>query len=252
MASDTPHLPDKAICMSRISLLLIIFLLSVAALTAQRYSGYGINLFPQLSHRRLVNLDFGSLAQTDSLEANEIARPSFATGLVLSYRGEKAGVQTGLNYSQTGYQGKRVPLAFNDPNRANFNEERYGFRSQSIEIPFALLFYQNLSPKDDFFFMLGSGINYNLSNQSIITRFDGETSAREVNDIENDDFRRINYAFQTGMGWEHKLSNNMVFSLAPTFRLWMAGVFKNALLNRNLYQVGLRATVRFDRELVQF
>ena len=96
---------------------------------------------------------------------------------------------------------------------------------------------------------LGSGISYNLSNQDIITRFNGETSTREVNTIESEDFRKINYCFQTSMGWEHKLSENMRFSIAPTFRLWLAGIYRDALLNRNLYQFGLRATVRFDREV---
>lgn len=235
--------------MTRLTLLLFTLILGCTTLMAQRYSGIGINLFPQYSHRRIVNLDLNMLNQADSLENNEFARPSYATGLVLSYRGEKAGVQVGLNYSQTGYRGKRTPIAFNDPNRANFDEEQYSFRAQNIEIPFSVLFYQTLSEKDDFYFSLGSGLSYNLSNQNIITRFNGETSAREVNNIENEDFRKVNYCFQTSMGWEHKLSENMLFSIAPTFRLWLAGIYRDALLNRNLYQFGIRATVRFDREV---
>lgn len=235
--------------MTRLTLLLSMFFLLLTSLSAQRYSGVGITLFPQYSHRRIVNLDLNMIGQADSLEISEFARPSYAGGLVLSYRGKKAGVQVGLNYSQTGYRGKRSPIAFNDPNRANFDEEQYSFRAQNIEIPFSVFFYQNLSSKDDFFFSLGSGLSYNLSNQDVITRFNGETSAREVNTIENQDFRKVNYCFQTSMGWEHKLSENMLFSIAPTFRLWLAGIYRDALLNRNLYQFGLRATVRFDREV---
>jgi hypothetical protein len=238
--------------MTRLFLLSLILLLGFTSLTAQRYSGIGINLFPQYSHRRIVNLDLNMIGQADSLEVSEFARPSYATGIVLSYRGKKAGVQVGLNYSQTGYQGKRTSIPFNDPNRANFDEERYSFRAQNIEIPFAVVFYQNLSEKDDFFFSLGSGISYNLSNQDIITRYNGESSTREVNTIESEDFRKANYCFQTSLGWEHKLSENMLFSIAPTFRLWLAGIYRDALLNRNLYQFGLRATVRFDREVEDF
>lgn len=230
-------------------MLLLLVLVASSSLLAQRYSGIGVNLFPNYSHRRLVNFDFMGLALADSLENSEIARPSYAGGLVLSYRGKKAGVQIGLNYSQTGYRGKRVAIPFNDPNRANFDEQQYSFRAQQIEIPFSVVFYQNLSSKDDFFFSLGSGLSYNLSNQDIITRYNGENSAREVNTIESDDFRKVNYSFQTAMGWEHKLSDRMVFSIAPTFRLWLAGIYRDALLNRNLYQFGLRATVRFDREV---
>lgn len=235
--------------MTRLVLILFLGLGSTLSLLAQQYSGIGLNLFPNYSHRRLVNFDISMQAQADSLEANEVARPSFASGLVLSYRGRKAGVQVGLNYSQTGYRGKRVPIPFSDPNFANFNEQQYQFRAQAIEVPFSVQFYQSLSDKDDFFFALGSGISYNISNQNIITRFDGETSSREVVDIEDEDYRRVNYSFQTAMGWEHKFGDRLVMSLAPTFRLWLAGVRRDALLNRNLYQFGIRTTLRWDREI---
>ncbi|MEL6970966.1 MAG: porin family protein [Bacteroidota bacterium] len=235
--------------MTRFVIMLILVISAGTSLVAQQYSGLGINLFPNYSHRRLVNFDISLQNEADSLELNEISRPSYATGFFLSYRGRKAGVQVGLNYSQTGYRGTRQQIPFGDPNRVNFNEQQYQFRAQNIELPFAVQFYQTLSDSDDFFFMLGSGISYNLSNQNIITRFNGETSAREVMDDEDDDFRRINYSFQTAMGWEHKFSDRFVMSLAPTFRLWLAGVKRDALLNRNLYQFGIRLTMRWEREI---
>ncbi|MEL6657163.1 MAG: outer membrane beta-barrel protein [Bacteroidota bacterium] len=235
--------------MTRFVIMLILMISAGTTLVAQQYSGIGINLFPNYSHRRLVNFDISLQNEADSLELNEISRPSYATGFFLSYRGRKAGVQVGLNYSQTGYRGTRQQIPFGDPNRVNFNEQQYQFRAQNIELPFAVQFYQTLSDTDDFFFMLGSGISYNLSNQNIITRFNGETSAREVLDDEDDDFRRVNYSFQTAMGWEHKFSDRFVMSLAPTFRLWLAGVKRDALLNRNLYQFGIRLTMRWEREI---
>jgi len=238
--------------MSRYLFLFLLISVASSSLLAQQYSGIGINLFPNYSHRRLVNFDISMQAQVDSLELNEVARPSYSGGFFLSYRGSKAGVQVGLNYSQSGYRGKRQTIPFGDPNRANFNEQQYQFRAQSIEVPFSVQFYQNLSDKDDFFFALGSGISYNIINQDIITRFNGETSDREVSDIENDDFRRINYSFQTAMGWEHKFSDRIVMSLAPTFRLWLGGIKRDALLNRNLYQFGLRLTFRLERELEEY
>lgn len=238
--------------MTRLLITLILGIGGSISLVAQQYSGIGINLFPNYSHRRLVNFDISMQAQADSLETNEISRPSYATGLVLSYRGRKAGVQVGLNYSQSGYRGTRQPIPFGDPQRANFNEQQYQFRAQSIEVPFSIHFYQNLSDNDDFFFVLGSGLSYNFSNQNIITRFNGETSSREILENDDDDFRKVNYSFQTAMGWEHKFSDRIVMSIAPTFRLWLAGIKRDALLNRNLYQFGIRATFRWERELEEF
>jgi hypothetical protein len=234
--------------MTRLVLCLLLVSFTVVAF-GQNYSGIGINLFPNLSHRRLVAFDTDAQNQIDSLEANEMARPSYAGGLVLSYRGKKAGVQVGLNYSQTGYRGVRRNIPFNDPQAANFSEQAYSFRSQQLEVPFSVLFYQALSDKDDFFFSLGSGLSYNLSNQDITTRYAGDISEREVAEAQGD-FRRINYAFQTSMGWEHRFNDKWVMSVAPAFRLWLGGLYRDEPLNRNLYQAGLRVTFRFEREII--
>jgi len=228
---------------------MLVLLSSVALAFGQNYSGIGINLFPNVSHRRLVAFDPDAQNQVDSLEAYEVSRPSYAGGLVLSYRGKKAGVQVGLNYSQTGYRGIRRAIPFNDPQAANFSEQAYAFRSQQLEVPFSIFFYQALSDKDDFFFSLGSGLSYNLSNQDITTRYAGDSSEREVKTAAGD-FRRVNYAFQTSMGWEHRFNDKWVMSVAPTFRLWLGGLYRDESLNRNLYQAGLRLTFRFEREII--
>jgi hypothetical protein len=235
--------------MKRILSSITFLLLITFSVQAQQRSGIGINLFPNYSHRRLVAFDLMAQSEADSLEANETAVPAYAAGLFLSYRSEKAGVQVGINYAQTGYTSKRIPIPFNDPAAANFSEQRYSFRAHQIEVPFAVYFYQGLSDKDDFFFSMGSGLSYNLNNQDVITRFAGESNSKEVTEAAGD-FRRMSYNFQTSMGWEHRLGENIVFSLAPSFRIWLAGIYREAPLNRNLYQFGVRATVRFDREIV--
>lgn len=235
--------------MKRILSTFTFLLITIVSIQAQQRTGIGINLFPNYSHRRLVAFDLSAQSEADSLEANEIAVPAYAAGLLLSYRSEKTGVQVGLNYSQSGYTSKRTLIPPSDPNSVNFSEQRYSFRAHQIEVPFAVYFYQELSDKDDFFFSMGSGISYNLNNQDVLTRFDGESAAKEISKAEGD-FRRLSYNFQTSMGWEHRMGENLVFSLAPTFRIWLAGIYREAPLNRNLYQFGLRATVRFDREIV--
>lgn len=235
--------------MKRILSSLIFLLLIALSAQAQQRSGFGVSLFPNYSHRRLVAFDLSAQSEADSLEASETSVPAYAAGVFLSYRSEKAGIQVGLNYAQSGYTSKRIPIPANDPARANFSEQRYSFRAHQIEMPFAIYFYQALSDKDEFFFSMGSGLSFNLNNKDVITRFAGETNDKQITEAEGD-FRKLSYNFQTSMGWEHRMGQNLVFSLAPSFRIWLAGIYREAPLNRNLYQFGLRATIRFDREIV--
>ncbi len=231
------------------TLFLLAAFASLSPIMAQATRGYGISLYPNFSHRRLVVYENTSQAQIDSLEMVEGFRPSYAAGLVMSFRGEKAGFQIGLNYSETGFRGDRSPLPITDPEANRFTEYQVDFRTRQIELPLALLFYQELTPKDEFFFLLGTGISYNLQNNFLITRFNGDISEKEEQALD-EDTRPLNYNFQAAMGWERQLSRDFVMSIAPTFRLWMQGLIRDdfAPRNFNLYQLGVRLTFRFETQ----
>lgn len=226
--------------------LFFLFLFSITTWAQQR-SGFGLNLFPNYSGRRLVAFDEFGEAQRDSLEAAERTRPTYALGVVLNSRSEKVGVQIGLNYSRAGYTSKRSDLPPNSPQRPTFSEQRYGFLSHQLEVPFSVQFYQALSDKDEFFFSMGSGVSVTLQNRDEWTYYAGDFS-EGTNTKAVGDFRAMSYAFQAGMGWERRWSESLVMSVAPTFRLWLAGINKEGSLNRNLYQMGIRMTFRWERE----
>ncbi|MEZ4986594.1 MAG: outer membrane beta-barrel protein [Saprospiraceae bacterium] len=211
-------------------------------------SGVGVEVFPHFSNRRLLAFDLSTTPQyrLDSLELAETALPSYSTGLTVHHRGNKVGVQASLYYSRVGYSSQRTRIPFGDPFAARFTDQQYRFLSQQITIPFAILFYQELSDKDDFFFLLGSGLSYNMKNQDIIERFEGDISEKEIKDSAFD-YRRLNYSFQTGMGWEHRFNENWVMSVTPTFSIWLAGLYVDEPISRNLYQLGVRVGVRYDR-----
>ncbi|RMF04671.1 MAG: hypothetical protein D6772_00255, partial [Bacteroidetes bacterium] len=117
-------------------------------------------------------------------------------------------------------------------------------------VPMSVLMYQQLTDKDDFYFLLGTAISYNLQSEDQIVLYAGDISERR-NQKAPQDFRRLNYAFQTAMGWEHRFGGRIVMNVAPTFKMWLAGLYRGeALLNRNIYQLGLRVAFRLDRELV--
>jgi hypothetical protein len=231
-------------------LLVSTLLLLSLSICAQNYSGIGVSLFPNWSGRRLVALDANSVAQVDSLDALEGLRPAYSAGFFLSYRGKRAGVQAGLQYTEVGYNGERRPITFDDPEAPNFTERAQNFRSRQVEIPLSVLMYQPLGDKDDFYFLMGTSLSYNLSNEDLTVLYAGDISERRTAEAPQD-FRRLNYAFQTAMGWEHRFRGRIVMNVAPTFKLWLAGLYRDeAFLNRNIYQFGLRVAFRLDRELV--
>lgn len=224
-----------------------LFTLLVPESRAQSRQGIGIGLFPNYSHRRLVVFQNYSQNQVDSLETAERFRPSYSAGLLLSTRGEKVGLQIGLNYAEVGYRGTRTPLPITDPRANRFTEYRLEFRGRQVMVPLSILFYQELSEQDEFYFLLGSGLSYSLKNDFVTTYFSGDISEREVAEAPGE-FRRINYCFEAAMGWEHHFGGKLTLTLAPTFRLWMSGLLTEGELNRNLYQLGMRMGLRMDWE----
>lgn len=231
--------------------ILLLFVICTTLLQAQenRSAGYGIELFPHLSNRRLVAFDLSNQVEIDSIQANEYTLPSYGVGVFLNYRGEKIGLRMGLNYMELGYRGKKVAIPFDDPFASQFSEIEYTFKTQQIEAPVSFIFYQQLSEKDEFYFLLGTGISYSLGNKDIYTRFEDGAQETATTDAPQD-FRPLNFSLQTGMGWEHHFKKNITLDIAPVFKLWMSGLYKAEILNRNLYQIGLKIGIRFDREII--
>ncbi|NUO03518.1 MAG: outer membrane beta-barrel protein [Saprospiraceae bacterium] len=229
-----------------------LFLLAIAAWPsfAQQSFGWGINLYPNISNRRLIAYSSITDEMIRAIEKREGSKPSYAAHLFLAWRSEKAGFQVGAGFADAGYRTVEEAIPADDPDFANASSRRFVFRNYNLEIPASLKFYQSLSDKDYFTFMLGANLSYNLANDTLTVLYDGETSAtRSVKD--ESDFRKINYAFTTGLGWEHQFSPTFTLILQPTFTFWMKALFKETEfteLNRNLYSFGVSVGFRFDRE----
>ncbi len=97
-----------------------------------------------------------------------------------------------------------------------------------------------------FLFYAGHGhkYQYHQSHRYVLLQQRKDYSTSHQDD--SDDFRTVNYAFQTGMGWEYAFSERFMMVLTPTFKFWMRGVLKENDLNRNLYSIGLNARLMFQ------
>lgn len=225
---------------------LALLLTAATALTAQSTFRWGVNLYPNLTHRRLIALSNISQPAIDSIEKREVSRPSLSAGFTMGWRGKKLGFHTGINFVDAGYRTVKEATPEGDPKIELGSQRRFAFQNNYFEIPAEVNFYQSLGERSAFYFMLGSAISINTTNRYDTIYYSGERVTSASGQADSDDFRRINYAFQTGMGWEYAFSERLMMVLTPTFKFWMRGVLKENDLNRNLYSIGLNARLLFQ------
>lgn len=234
--------------------LLILFVCCLCAtdLAAQTGTWYSINLFPNYSNSRLIVFDNLTQDQIDVIDSLETSKPSYAIGGAMQWRGEFLGFQLGANLVNTGYRSIRQRIPAGDPYEGRGEEYEQTFTNYLIEVPAEFTFYQTLNDKNEFFFMLGTGLAYSLSNRTRTTLYDegggagGQESTASDSDIL---FRKVNLEFQTALGWEHAFGPYVRLSVQPTFQFWLRGLYLDELINRNLYSLGVRVGLKFGRLL---
>ena len=207
--------------------------------------GWGLEAYPNFSHRRLATETSVSNAQIIALEDLEVARPSYGAGAFAQWRGGRAGFQTGLRFMNTGYQTVRTPLSADDTPPPGATEKRIIYQNLFLEAPAEIQFFQELDDNNDFFFMTGLALAYNLSNTNKTIYYTGDTQSVEAEKADNGNFSQFSYSFLTGIGWDHQFSDRLSLVLQPTFQFWLRGLLIDAEINRNLYSVGLRVGVKF-------
>ena len=222
--------------------------LLAASLGAQDFS-WGFNLYPNYSSRRLivtgVNL---SEKMIQEIEDRETGKLSFSAGLQAGWKGEKAGFQFGLSFSETGYQTVKEPVPPDDPASGTASERRFIYRNFNLELPLDILFLHELNGRNDFIFTLGGAGSLNLANQVTEIRYAGDTKERQQGELPEEAFRPFNFALQAGMGWEGSLGGRSRIFVQPTFQFWLSGLLKDADINRSLYNVGVKTGLKFYRE----
>lgn len=231
-------------------LLFVSFFLPAGDLAAQVGTWYSINLYPNYSNRRLIVFDNLNQDQIDIIDSLEAAKPSYAIGGAIQWRGDFIGFQVGANFVNTGYRAIRQPIPADDPFAGRAEEYQQTFTNYMVEIPVELTFYQTLNENNEFFFLLGSGLAYSISNRTRTTLFsNGGTNPVENMPTDDKDFRSVNLEFQAALGWEKALNPELRIVVQPHFQFWMRALYLDEPINRNLYSLGVRVGVKFGRLL---
>jgi len=212
-------------------------------LSAQTYErSFGLELAAHHGSRRITggqNVQFTEVERQDSLEAG---RGGFQIGIVFESRADKIGFTTGLRYLQTGYEVEeqaagRIGSTFSEVVKASY-----------VSIPFELNFHQDVTEKDRVHFILGVGAHLHLQTKSTKTLFQNgtETGLETIVNDPTKAFRSPIISLNTGIGFDRKLSEDWAVRLQPNFQFFLQGNLRDNFdqTNRNLYQLGLRLTVR--------
>ena len=207
-------------------------------------AGFGLEFYPHLANRRLIagsSLTFNEVNRIDSLEMRDFG---YGIGVFYAQRSEKIGYHFGLRYLTTGYQRERGPIEDNS-GPAGFTQFSESFVTNILEIPFQLNFYQNIGSKSSFYFTLGVAAGIHLNSTTERTYFDGGEELTEDFDPQAD-YRGVNFALVTAIGFETRFAQNYAIGLQPTFEYWLGGnvIAEAADVNRNLYNLGLRLTLQ--------
>jgi len=210
---------------------------------------WGAYFYPNYSNRRLIAIGANLSEQMiQEIEDRETGKLSFSGGGHAGWRGEKAGFQFGLGFTETGYQTVREAVPPDSPDAGNASQQKFIYRNYNLELPIELQFIHELDSRNYFYFMLGGAASYNLANNEIKVLYSGDTSQRDDAPEPEQVYRRTNFAFQTGIGWEHNISDRTYLYLQPNFQFWLSGLYQDATINRSLYNLGLKLGVKFYRE----
>lgn len=217
------------------------------SLSAQSELKVGVELYPNISHRRLVaQLNDVDPEETQRLENLEVSRFSYTAGVMAQWRTERIAFKTGVYFVESGYQTRRTEVDLRDDIPDGAEDQRINYLHYFIEVPAELLFYQTLDDKNDFLFSMGLSMAVNIANRERTTYYTDDIEEQVSEEPEGSNFSGLGYSFISGLGWEHHFDGFSTL-IQPTFQFWLVGLLNDPLApyNRNLYAVGVRTAVKF-------
>ncbi len=228
-------------------LLCLFVCLAIAGLSAQSGLSWGVEVYPNISNRRLIAQPTIPQTEINAVNASETSKFSYTVGGVVSWRQERIGFKTGLLLMESGYQTVRQEVDLRDDIPAGAEEEQTAFQHYFLEVPAELYFYQSLNDRNDFLFSMGLTAAFNVANRERVTYFFGDTDSRESVSLDNSEFTNLHFSFITSMGYQYAVSEGFRLVIQPTFQFWLRSLLNNpnAEYNRNLYSLGVRLGGRF-------
>jgi hypothetical protein len=213
--------------------------LTADAQTLER--SFGLEVSPYVNNRRISGTALATISQLERIDSLEESSVGFGVGILYENRVDRIGWSSGLRYTRAGYGSL--------PQRTGTVGETIEREVQAhyLAVPFELNFYQDATPDDRVNFVLGVALQFHLATRTFRSELrDGDEVARERVD-DGLSYRGLVPSFMTGIGYDRKLGDDWSIRFQPTFQYFLNGNLSDSpdlLANRNLYQVGVRVTLR--------
>lgn len=196
----------------------------------------GFNISPDVCYRTIV----GS-TNTETIEEyrNELDIPkiSYTTSVNILYNIKNYfSIETGIQYSNKGYQTKDVDLTSNepDPNVPEKVKTIYNFHYLDVPLKTNFIFGEN---KIRLITSVGVNLGFLVNDSQTNILFFSDKTDRTTSPI-GQEFRKVNLSPFLSLGADYKINEKMNLRLEPIFRYGLLKTTETPLTDR-LYSVGL-------------
>ena len=205
----------------------------------------GINFSPDICFRTLKNNDGSSTSDLVLRlnNENETVKFGYTAGLNVCFNIKKfVGIETGIQYSNKGYQTKMKDLVFGQPDPHTPKKAKFIYNFHCIDIPVKVNFTIG-EKKVRFFTSVGLTTNILIKETQTSVLVYSDHTDRNTKPT-SFDYNRINISPTISLGIDYKINSRMNLRIEPTFRY---GVLKiiDAPLTGYLYNGGINISYYF-------
>lgn len=203
----------------------------------------GINASPEICYRRLFPnpsyvLNSTQKSVIDWRNNLEIIKVGYALGINVNYSLKKfVSIETGIGYSNLGYQTKKVSLTFSVPDPREPTDYKIVYSRHHIDIPLKVNFFIG---KGKVRFLASAGIiaSFAFDERATAIYYFGEKEERQKPMTSPYNFNNFNLFPVLGIGFDYQITKHFSMRVAPTFRY---GILKtiNTPLTEHIYSGGL-------------
>lgn len=198
----------------------------------------GFNFSPDYSSRVLRNTGGNTSGVIKSRNDMEVGKPGYTTGITVSrsFTGLLS-FETGIQYSNKGYQTKKHDLFYSQPDPALPEKAKFIYNFRYIDIPFKVNFAFGKSRVK---FIAGAGLITNFLIRETITtilEYPNGTGKRKK-EPSGYDYNKINLSPFVSAGLEYRLRDDLAVRAEPTFRFGILKIY-DAPLSEYLWNAGL-------------
>jgi hypothetical protein len=205
----------------------------------------GINLSPDICFRKLENNDGSSMSDVliNIFDESQIFKIGYTAGLNVCYNLKKnVSIETGLHYSNKGYQTKMQSLSFGTIDPSIPNQSKFVYNFYYIDIPVKANFTIG---KKKLRFFTSVGLTTNIFIKETVTSvliYSNRTDRKANPSAFN--YNNLNLSPTVSIGIDYKINSKMNLRIEPTFRYGLLTIIDSPITGY-LYSGGLNIAYCF-------